>query len=689
MRRGTAACFWFTLGCCLAAALAQAQVTTRTDAIGLKLNEWFTAKSAAGLAAITYENRDDGHSQLNASEWPQLRVYVPTDQEKAAQRQKGPAGIIRPTPTIGNCSMAGPATKGGSLPRIYFLQPMGFDFLTNQYTHSNLFVYPEHQDYDPGWNGRGGWGDLYVANTPLVVISQGSSYLDQPFVRAFLSATAALPPETQEGLIRKRMLMPALQAIFRQSNRMVQREEDYFTGKAHPPVFEGSQINEEKFMRLAHEMTPEKVPPAVLLEVVQEDVVTPGKDFFEMDAVQSNVSSTAPFSIARIYRQSAPAFHMTVSAAKSLDPLRKPLQFRWELLQGDPERVTIEPAAGGTRASITVRWHPGWRAASGIQTHRVDIGVFAGNGTAWSAPSFISFYMLPNEVRFEDEQGRIQEICYENGNPDPGLPPSDDLRWLTLGRRLDTDRAGMPIRLLSKGLSEEAVVRLEALANDLAPRQEAWRELAADPGKKAEADAALAELQKELRQKLQAATVGGKHSLVEAMEAAIDVLSSAPDMYVTLQEELGGLARLSTKTTALQDITAGRKRLLDWGIFREDEDTGRVALTNDPDRLTPGEKHHLKQFQLTVLSQAVLPGFLERSTQPAFVDPLLTTPKAWRDIYIYGKDGEFLGWTRRANGRRYEFDAEGRFLPEGRALPPVEVRYARDAITGRLLFAPK
>lgn len=658
--------------------------------MGQSLNTWFAEKSAAGLSAITYENRDGAHSPLNTSEWPQLKVYVPGEGEAAARRHIGPAGLIRPMPTMGNCSMAAPATQGGSLPRIYFLQPPGFDFLTNQYLHSNFFIYPEHQDYDPGWNGRGGYGDLYTANTPLLLIAQGSSYMDQPFLRAFLAATAALPPETQATLIKNRALMPALQSIFRRSNRMVKREEDYFTGAAHPPVFDGAQIDEQKFIELAHQMTPTLMPPVVLLEVVREDTVVPGKDFFERDTVTSSLLSNAPCSIARIYRTSAAQHRITVSARKSQDPRRRPLEFRWVLLQGDPAKVQIEPADGGAEASITLAWHPEMRAASGIQTHRVDIAVFAHSGFAWSAPSFITFYMLPNEARFLDAQGRVEEICYENGNPDPGLPASTDLRWLTLGRRLDRNRDELPMRLLAKGLSEEAIVRLQAIADELAPQQEAWRTLAADPEKKAEADAAHAKLQEDLRQRLDAPNVvAGKYTVVQAMENAIQSLSGSPDMYVVLQEELEGLARLSTKASAAQDLAAARKKMLEWGLYRLEEDTGRVALLADPERLSAGDRHHLQQFHLTVLSQAVLPGFLERSLEPAYVDLNLTTPKSWRDLYVYDKNGQFIGWTRRTNGRRYEFDAEGRLLPEGRRGAAVEVQYVKDDATGRLLFAPK
>ena len=46
-------------------------------------------------------------------------------------------------------------------------------------------LYPEHRDHDPGHNGKDGFGDVFPANTPYFVISQGSSGSDRPFMEAF------------------------------------------------------------------------------------------------------------------------------------------------------------------------------------------------------------------------------------------------------------------------------------------------------------------------------------------------------------------------------------------------------------------------------------------------------------------------------------------------------------------------
>ncbi|HAL72431.1 MAG TPA: hypothetical protein DCP71_11725, partial [Verrucomicrobiales bacterium] len=149
---------------------AGAQITSRTDAVGRLLNEWHQAGSAAGLADITYENRDGQHSPLEAGLYPQLQIFQP---DAKSGPPVGPAVALRLKPTVGNCSMSAPADKGGSLPRMYQMDPSGQKFLMMQYLANNLMIYPEHQDHDIGANGVGGYGDLFPANNACAIISQG------------------------------------------------------------------------------------------------------------------------------------------------------------------------------------------------------------------------------------------------------------------------------------------------------------------------------------------------------------------------------------------------------------------------------------------------------------------------------------------------------------------------------------
>ncbi len=151
-------------------------VTTRTDDVAKQLNEWFVNGTAAGLKAITYENRDGQHSPLNTAQYPLLQVFKGTETDKGAATQ------VRNTPTLGNCSMASGADQLGCLPRLYMMDPGGNRFLAQQYLSNNLFIYPEHQDHDIG-----GYGDRLPLNTPCLLISQGSSFTDQPFLQALVA----------------------------------------------------------------------------------------------------------------------------------------------------------------------------------------------------------------------------------------------------------------------------------------------------------------------------------------------------------------------------------------------------------------------------------------------------------------------------------------------------------------------
>ncbi|MEY4485055.1 MAG: hypothetical protein RL693_2507 [Verrucomicrobiota bacterium] len=667
---------------------AQAQITTRSDNVGKLLNQWHAEGTAAGLGALIYENRDGGHSLLDLKTYPQLRHHVATDEEKASKRDIGPASLVRQFPVLGNCSMAAPADKGGSLPRIYLSAQQGFDFLGQQYLHNNLYFYPEHQDYDPGYNGQGGWGDLYPANTPYLTISQGSSFSDQPFLQAFLSTAAAFPPETQELLIRSHALAPTLQSIFRKSNRMVKTEEDYLKGKAHPPVFDAAQIDEEKMILLAHGMTRLGVPPLVVLEMLKEDAGVPNRDFFETTAIKDEKLGTTPFSIARIFRGSGGQRQYSLSARKSVDFMSRPLALKWVLLQGDPEKVKIKPSSDGVNASITVDWHPALQASNGIPSHRVDIGAFANNGMGWSAPAIFSIYMLPNESRFYDEKGNLMEICYEAGNPDPGMPATTDLRWLTLGRRLAPPSASPAMRWFKQKLPEEATSKLIALADELAPLQDEWRALSREADKKPGADALLLKIQDQLRTRLGTPLKDNAVPLAEAVARAISAMADTTDLYLAHQDEIAQLAAASIKTTAPSDLAQARKRLLDFQIFQQ-TDKGTMVLRPEASRLSKGEHERLREFHLTLLSQVLLPEFLERSTAPAFVDFRLSAPKAWRDVYHYDAAGKCTGWSRLTHGRSYEFDREGHLLPEGPGGPAVEVSYVIDEPSGRLVFIPK
>jgi hypothetical protein len=106
------------------------------------------------------------------------------------------------------------------------------------------------------------------------------------------------------------------------------------------------------------------------------------------------------------------------------------------VLRGDPARIRINKLDdAGTQAELEVDYHERRPIApdSPRESNRVDIGVFAHNGTYYSAPAFVCFYTLDNEKRTYDGEHRIQVIDYtdaeaKNNYVDPLLDTRKDWR---------------------------------------------------------------------------------------------------------------------------------------------------------------------------------------------------------------------------------------------------------------------
>ena len=663
-------------------------VTTRTDKVAGLLNDWFAKGTAAGLQAIMYENRDGQHSPLNTAEYPQLQVY------KGAGNEKGAATQLRPEPLLGNCSMASGATQLGCLPRIYMMDPGGNRFLAQQYLSNNLFIYPEHQDYDIGANGvGGGYGDLLPLNTPCLLISQGSSFTDMPFLKALLSTTAALPPDTQKLLIEKHLLMPTLQSIFRRSNKVVQTAEDYFTGKAHPPVFDGAQIDEEKMVRIAHDMTPAKIPPLVLLHVIEETKIEPGKNFFELAGSHPWQLSDTPVSIARILRGNEAEHGMLIGFDKTLNLVKAPLQMRATVLQGDPRFVHIESEPGGDVMRLRVRWEPPVITSTGIRSYRIDIGIFADNGSSISTPAIISFYMLPNEMHFYDEKGRVSEIHYETHNPDFGLPVTDtDPRWVKILLAFSMKDTNLRSRLLDQILKPDERSGLQQQYLALKPQLDAFTAIEHDDKFKDVAARLRTKLGEAISAALKTQVMEKSDLTVRAtIDKVLNAIANFHPFYFGSQRELDALAAASSKSSAIADVRAELHRLIMQGVLVE-QASGQIDTMSPPDKLSLGERYMLRGLNITLLSQVLFPDVLERSTSPAYVSPRLTTLKQWRDVYRYDPtSGALRGWIRYADSRIANFDAEGRLLPDGpqgKAVPVLYLMNEKGMLTWRAQAEP-
>ena len=427
--------------------------------VGKRLKKWFSEGTAAGNFGDLYDNCDRDHSNLKYAQFPQLhrieyRPSIQADAPLGLQHRLLHGGVV-----IGNSSTSLTKTPAWrSNPRMAYTRPAWAVALARQYFKNHLYVYPEHRDHDPGHNGTGGFGDVYPTNTPYLLISQGSSYTDQPFLDALACTLAAFRPEVKKKLVDQGLIAPTLQQIFRTSYKALHNPDEYLTGVAHPSVFEGSLIDPLTMIEAAHALTEETIPPVVRIRVEQQDRGIVGRDYFETG--DREVLFDTPCAIARIGRSTQFRRRMIISARDSTDINNLPLKFKWVVLRGDPSRISLKPLdAAGSRADVTVAWHPRRKILpdSEIESNRVDIGVFAFNGTHWSAPTFVTWFFLDNEEREYDESGRILSVTYRGGTDkgnyvDPVLqtPKSwkDDYQYTSEGQLIGWTRTrGKPSNL--------------------------------------------------------------------------------------------------------------------------------------------------------------------------------------------------------------------------------------------------
>lgn len=385
------------------AADPKAEITKLQGPVGDLLRQWRSEGSAAGLHGILYDNYDGDHSNMNYASFPELTRIEYSATAKSVGMHYGGLQLLflHGAPVIGNASVAMMGPFWRSVPRQAMTHKAFMAMIADQYANNTLYFHPEHQDHDP--EASGGHGDVYPANIPYLVVSQGSSGSDRDFMNAVAATIAAFRRETREFLIEKRLLIPTVQMILRSCRKPITGRDEYLTGAAHPPVFDGSTLDVERMVRMAHDLDAAEVPPMMRIGVVEEDLGRPGIDYFESENAEQIFDTFS--AVARAARSARERRRMVVTAAETKDPNGRPVSFVWKLLRGDPARVRITPLdAQGTRAEILVDWHPrGVHPGGELPSARVDVGVFADNGARLSAPAFISWYFPPNEQRtYED-----------------------------------------------------------------------------------------------------------------------------------------------------------------------------------------------------------------------------------------------------------------------------------------------
>lgn len=397
-----------------------------TDAAAGLLRRLVARGEAQGFGGILYENRDRGHSILPDTLFPNLTFLKYDEALQQRRLDYGLAGsVFIPNLVFGNSSTAiTGGTRPRSLVRHAMTTPGGAARAFRDYSSNSLYLYPEHRDHDNT--------DLFPANWPYMLTSQGSSGSDQPFMKAVAMTLAAFSAETRAALETAGLIAPTVQMILRRNQTFVRNRADYLSGAAHPPVFSAEHVRPGRMIQQAAALKPDEIPPLVRLRVLSES--------FELEAGLNGGDEhlfTTPSAIARIWRSPAWQQEMVLSAAATQDPNGRDLSFDWVLLRGDPERVRIEPLDdAGLTARVVVNWHepyvlqpPRANADPPRTTSRVDIGVFAWNGKTDSAPAILSISFPTHQARTYDSgpdgRLRLSAIDYDaiarNASYDPEL----------------------------------------------------------------------------------------------------------------------------------------------------------------------------------------------------------------------------------------------------------------------------
>lgn len=365
---------------------------------------------ARGFGGVLYDNRDRGHSALDPGLFPRLARLFYGFELMAENRDFGLAEtLIGPAVVFGNSSTA--ITRGDrprSLVREAMTRPGRPEQQARLHAANHLYVYPEHRDHDTV--------DLYPANWTYTLTSQGSSGSDRPFLRALAMTLAAFPEETFARMAAEGRVAATLQSILRRTLAPVATRADYLSGKAHPVVFDAALLRPERMVEAAALMRPDDIPPMVRIAVVTEE--------FRAEAGLARLDERlfdTPAAIARIWRDFDWEREIVLSADATEDPDGRPLRFEWRLLQGVPERVEIEPLDdAGRMARVRLRWHDAFdvpRSDGTRTTARVDIGVFASNGGADSAPAFLSVSFPVHQKRLYDTAAdgtvRLASVDYD------------------------------------------------------------------------------------------------------------------------------------------------------------------------------------------------------------------------------------------------------------------------------------
>ena len=635
------------------------------------MQEFFRGKLIAGNSGDYYLNMDGGHSKIDIKRYPQLGIAQSENLISSSDEFSRFAHVI-----IGNASLGtrtdsrGKKVRGSMINTYYTSQdnsPNSADKLYYHYRNNIMFVFPAVACYEPGINGSPGFGDYFPANTAYTVGSVGASGTDKPFLEALIYTSASFNPLVKKTLKEEGLLMPTIQMILRMNNSNISNPDEYLSGKAHPPAFYGSQLDVLKMCKFATLMTVNTLPPMIQLNVLDEDNPLQGREFFD-PRFKSDKIFDSPAAIARTFRGCKKVKKLIVSADYSYDVGNRPLTYRWVILRGEKDKIKIIPKNDkNSIVEIQVQYFEKYKDPDySLYTNRIDIGAFVHNGTYFSAPGFVTFYSLANELRTYNDKGRILEIGYNVGDTHIGYDIEvggvgfnlfsrgyDIKDWkLLLEFLLEGNPDTLRSRLIWAWLDADhrpALAKCSKNLNACFERIDRAKEVE-DPSKRREM---MNEAKREAYTVLTNKTFKGAKSIKELAENALNRTKSNVKLYVDNQAEIDLLVESAKDKKARSRFSKAKKRLIKMEIFKE-HGKGSYAIQSirggtSPveERLTRYERNQLEWFNITLMNNLLYPQFMDKKFKENSTDLRLSTPKSWsRDVYHYDTNGDLHGWSR-------------------------------------------
>ena len=271
--------------------------------------------------------------------------------------------------------------------------------------------------------------DVLPANLPFRLVA-GPAARDLRMADAAVeTVTTSMPVQVRQLFSKCGILAPTVQWLLRRCRPGVTNETDYLSPSTHPLVWRAQDFDLEALAKTSGMMTSNSIPMIVRLGLLYEEYkVSPirrAEPLVDYPDPRAETWCETPYGLAIALR--APENRRKFRFWASSWPVRdRNVNYRWVRL--NPGKASVSRVQGQAQLSPEKGYAEivlNWTEVRG----RLDFAVFARYGDGpYGPPSMISFFVVPNEIRQYDRQGRIVKIAYRQAEVlMPGL--YQNKRW--------------------------------------------------------------------------------------------------------------------------------------------------------------------------------------------------------------------------------------------------------------------